>query len=99
MRNICTTVTLLGLCMLGVVMFDAWEGRLAVKYFPDISHGREHHLYGLLLALPVPLHVIFIGLILQKKWLTVPMARFARVGIASSGVWLGIALAVRHFML
>ncbi|BDQ34064.1 hypothetical protein [Pseudodesulfovibrio portus] len=98
-RNICTTVTILGLCLLGVAVFEAWEGRLAAEYFPDAVHTGKHHLGGLLLALAVPLHVIFIGMILQQKWLTRPMARFARAGIVASGLWLGIALAVRAFVL
>ena len=98
-RNICTTVTILGLCLLGVAVFDAWEGRLAAKYFPDAAHTGKHHVGGLFLALAVPFHVIFIGMILQQKWLTRPMARLARVGIVTSGLWLGIALAVRTFVL
>ena len=98
-RNICTTVTILGLCLLGVAVFEAWEGRLAAEYFPDAAHTARYHVYGLLLALAVPLHVIFIGMILQQKWLTRPMARLARVGIVISGLWLGISLAVRAFVL
>jgi len=98
-RNICTSVTLFGLCLLGVAVFDAWEGRLAAEYFPGAAHTGKHHLYGLFLALAVPFHVIFIGMILQQKWLTRPMARFARAGIVTSGLWLGTALAVRMFVL
>lgn len=98
-RNICTTVTILGLCLLGVAVLDAWEGRLAAEYFPDVIHTGKHHAGGLFLALAVPFHVIFIGMILQQKWLTRPMARFARLGIVLSGIWLGIALAVRFFVL
>lgn len=98
-RNICTSVTILGLCLLGVAVYNAWEGHLAVKYFPDAVHTAGHHAGGLLLALGVPLHIIFIGMILQKKWLTKPMALCARVGIVVSGIWLGIALAVRYFVL
>ena len=98
-RNICTTVTILGLCLLGVAVFQAWEGELAAEYYPDAVHTAKHHAGGLLLALAVPFHVIFIGMILQRKWLTRPMARFARLGIVLSGIWLGVALAVRTFAL
>ena len=98
-QNVCTTVTIVGFCLLGLVIFDYTEGALGPEYFPDVELVDKHHLYGLLLALPVPLHVIFIGLIIQKQWLSVNMARFAWVGISSSGIWLGIALAVRFFFL
>jgi len=98
-RNVCTTITLVGLCMLGLVFYNAYEGGLVARYFPDVEPVARHHVYGLLLALPVPLHVIFIGLIIQKKWLTESMARFAWVGIVSSGMWLGASLTVRTFFL
>lgn len=83
--------------MLALLLWDALGGEVAGKYFPDADHTRAHHIGGLLLALPVPLHVIFIGLIVQKKWLSPPMARMAWIGIVTSGVWLGIALAIRLF--
>nr|WP_287411371.1 hypothetical protein [Pseudodesulfovibrio sp.] len=98
-RNICTTVTIIGLCLLGLVGLDAYEGTLAAKYFSGSQLVAEHHTYALLLALPVPLHIIFIGLIVQKRWLSEPLARFAWFGIVSSGLWLGVALAVKMFLL
>lgn len=99
LRNLCTTITLVGLCLLGLVVLNAYEDTLAAKYFPEIAHTARHRLFALLLALPVPLHVIFIGLIIQKRWLTPPMARFAWIGITASGLWLGAALAVKLFVL
>lgn len=90
---------MVGVCLLVLVIVDWQNGILAGQFFPDVEHAPRHHLYGLLLALPVPLHVIFIGLILQKKWLSPPMARFAWVGIVSSGMWLGVSLLVKLFWL
>jgi len=98
-RNICTTVTIVGLCLLGLVCLDAYEGNLATKYFSDSRIIAEHHAYALLLSLPVPLHIIFIGLIVQKRWLSEPLARFAWFGIVGSGLWLGASLAVKMFIL
>ena len=98
-RNICSTVTIIGLCLLGLVCLNAYENTLAAKYFPEIAHTARHRVFALLLALPVPLHVIFIGLIIQKQWLTKPMARFAWIGITASGLWLGTALVVKMFVL
>lgn len=93
-----SVVSLVGVCLLVLVVRDWFNGILTGEFFPDTTHTYKHHLGGLLLALPVPLHVIFIGLIVQKKWLSPPMARFAWVGIVSSGMWLGVALAVKLFL-
>ncbi|MCJ2165545.1 MULTISPECIES: hypothetical protein [unclassified Pseudodesulfovibrio] len=98
-RNICTTVTLIGLCLLGVVGLEAYEGKLVALFFPGMDHSVKHQAYALLLSLPVPLHVVFIGLIIQKQWLTRGMARFAWIGIVVSGLWLGAALAVKALVL
>lgn len=73
-------------------------GELPVKFFPDTEYTAGHHFGALLLALPVPLHIIFIGLIVQKKWLSPPWARFAWIGIVSSGMWLGASLLVKMFI-
>ncbi|QJB55777.1 hypothetical protein [Pseudodesulfovibrio sp. zrk46] len=94
-RIFATLVSAIGLMLLVMVFVDWWTGYLAMKFFPEESHDAHHHLFGLMLALPVPLHVIFVGLIVQKKWLSPPMAKFAWVGIVSSGLWLGASLAIR----
>jgi len=94
-RLLASAVTLIGICLLVLALADWQTGLLAEKFFPEATHAREHHLYGLLLALPVPLHIIFIGLIVQKRWLSPTMARFALVGIITSGLWLGAALIIK----
>lgn len=98
-RLFASTVSVIGLCLLALVLYDGFSGVLAGEFFPDTETTPLHHLGALLLALPVPLHVIFIGLIIQKRSLTPPWARFAWFGIVSSGVWLGIALVVKLFVL
>ncbi|MDC0336094.1 hypothetical protein OAN24_04260 [Pseudodesulfovibrio sp.] len=98
-RILASIVSVVGLCLLVLVLMDWHNGILAGDFFPDVKHTPKHHLGGLLLALPVPLHVIFIGLIVQKKWLSPSMARFAWVGIVLSGMWLGVSLAVKLFWL
>lgn len=94
-RLLASLTTVVGLCLLVLVFVDWSNDILAGEFFPDTEHTYKHHLGGLLLALPVPLHVIFIGLIIQKKWLSPPMAKFAWVGITSSGMWLGASLLYR----
>lgn len=98
-RTLASATTLVGVVLL-VLTFSNWhQGELAARYYPGLEHAVGHHFKGLLLALPAPLHVVFIGLILQKRHLTAPWRRFAWVGITASGIWLGISLAVRNFWL
>ena len=94
-RILASAVTLVGLILLGLVVSDWANGVLAGEFFPDVEHTDRHHLGGLLLALPVPLHMIFIGLIVQKRWFSPAWARFAWVGIVTSGLWLGVSLIFR----
>ena len=96
-RILASLVSVIGILLLVMVFVDWQAGYLADKFYPGLEHSSRHHLYGLLLALPIPLHVIFIGLIIQKKWLSPPMAKFAWMGITSSGMWLGVSLALRMF--
>ena len=56
-------------------------------------------LSALALALPVPLHVIAVGLIVQKRWLSPLWARVAWYAVVISGCWLGVALAVKLLVL
>ena len=97
-RIFASTVSTVGICLLGLVFYDTLNGILAGEFFPDVEHTTRHHLGGFLLALPVPLHVIFIGLVLQKRWLSPAWARFAKVGIVTSGLWLGLALAMKLYL-
>lgn len=94
-RLLMTTISVAGLILLTMVLMDWQAGSLAPEHFPNQDHRTIHHLGGLLLALPVPLHIIFIGLILQKRWLSPAWGRFAWVGIVTSGLWLGASLAYR----
>lgn len=94
-RIAASLVTVVGIGMLCFVFWDWQTGSLAAEFFPDVERQPDHHLKGLLLALPVPLHVIFIGLIIQKKYLSPPWAKFAWFGITTSGMWLGVSLLLR----
>lgn len=98
-RIAASLVTLVGIGLLVLVVHDFLNGVLAGKFFPTADHTPAHHLMGLLLALPVPLHVIFIGQIVQKRWLPRLWRRIAWIGITGSGLWLGAALVVRLYVL
>ncbi len=87
-RILASTITVIGICLLILVLVDWQNGTLA-------EHATGQRLEGLLLALPIPLHIIFIGLIIQKKWLSPPWARFAWIGITTSGLWLGASIVAK----
>ena len=91
-RTIASLITVFGLVMLGVFLHDWTRNFLLCE-----GGCAGPFLSQLFLTLPVPLHIIFIGLIIQKKHFSQPWQRFAWIGITASGVWLGISLAIRTF--
>lgn len=95
MRVFANVTILVGFFLLGRVVCQAATGGMAAQ-FPALSSGlRAHGLYALGLSLPVPMHVIAVGLILQKKWLTHRWARLAWWAVVVSGCWLGTALLIK----
>lgn len=88
-------VCLVGLVLLARVLFQAADGSLVDDFFPLSNGSWVWAVSALFLSLPIPLHVVSIGLILQKRWLSARWGRVAWVAIFVSGGWLGIALAVR----
>lgn len=92
MRIVANTTILAGFFLLGRVVCQAATGGLAAQY-PALPPGlRAYGLMALWLSLPVPMHVIAVGLILQKKWLTRGWGRLAWWAVVFSGCWLGAAL-------
>ena len=101
-RNVVTFVArgiiLVGLLLLAGVLYHTIRGSLVEKFFDQSQPLLIASLSALMLALPVPLHVISVGLILQQRWLSPPWARVAWIAIAVSGCWLGASLAVRYLL-
>lgn len=92
MRIIANATILAGLFLLGRVICQAASGGLTAQY-PTLPPGlRAYGLLALGLSLPVPMHVIAVGLILQKKRLARGWARLAWWAVVFSGCWLGAAL-------
>ena len=98
-RVIASTVILIGLYLLGRVLCNSFSGAAAQYYFGTSPLSNIHNIYSLGLGLPIPLHVMAIGLVLQLRWLSHGWARFARRAIVISGCWLGLALGVRWIVL
>ena len=98
-RVIANVVILVGFLFLARVFYYGLNGVLAQKYFAPAPVSPVHSAYALFLSLPIPLHVIAVGMVLQLKWLLPPWARAARWAVVISGCWLGLALAVRWLAL
>ncbi len=99
LRIFANATVLTGLFLLGRVICQAASGGLAAQY-PALPAGLiGRGLFALGLSLPAPMHVIAVGLILQKKWLDRRWARFAWWAVVFSGCWLGTALVVKLVLL
>lgn len=101
-RWISPTVMAVGVFLFLRLAYGAISGSLIAEYYDHLHAGTKPMLYLLLslaLALPVPLHVISIGLILRRKLLSPIWAKLAWFSIVISGCWLGVSLVIRQFML
>jgi hypothetical protein len=84
-----------GLFLLIKILYNAATGSLTALLFAASQESWIKHVSALGLSLPVPFHVISVGLILQKRWLSPPWARFAWIAVVVSGCWLGVALGIK----
>ena len=98
-RAIANVVILVGLFFLARVLYDSLNGDLTQRYVAPASEAPIHSAYALFLSLPIPLHIIAVGLVLQLKWLSPPWRRAARWAVVVSGCWPGLALAIRWLAL
>jgi len=92
-------VILVGFFVLGRVLCNSQSGALAQQYFGISPPSWIQNVYALGLGLPVPLHIISIGLVLQLRWLSPIWTKGARWAIVVSGCWLGLALGIRWLVL
>jgi hypothetical protein len=98
-RLIAKVAVVAGLFLLARVIYNAASGSLLVQIFPESQQSWVNNLYAIGLSLPVPLHVISIGLVLQRSWLPPHWIRIAWLGVVISGCWLGVALGIKIFLL
>ena len=95
LRNTAIFISMVGTAVRIRTVYHFFTGALALEINPAWKTVFPYPLYALALKLPVPLHVISIGLIIQKKYLSPVWVRIAWYAIVISGTWLGIALAVK----
>jgi hypothetical protein len=98
-RAIANVIILIGFFLLGRVLYYGLSGVLAQQYFGPSPGSGIQNIYALGLGLPIPLHVIAVGLVLQLRWLSPLWARGTRWAIVGSGCWLGLALTIRWLAL
>ncbi|MEJ2634348.1 MAG: hypothetical protein P8184_03535 [Calditrichia bacterium] len=92
-------VVAVGIILLIRVFYHAAAGALVFRHFHQMEIAWFHHIYAVALSIPVPFHVISVGLVLRKRWLSPLWQRIARVAVVVSGCWLGAALGVKMFVL
>jgi len=90
-----TVISFVGFFLLIRVIYQAITGELIEDLNTDLGKNIKNTWFALGIGLPVPFHVISIGMILQKKWFTKRWKKIAWICIVTSGVWLGIALLVK----
>jgi hypothetical protein len=98
-RLIANAVVAVGLFLLVRVFYHTATGSLAAQLFPESQQSWTNNLYTLGLSLPVPLHVISVGFVLQRRWLPQHWTRIVWLAVVISGCWLGAALAIKLFLL
>ncbi|MCP4370163.1 MAG: hypothetical protein GY797_18920 [Deltaproteobacteria bacterium] len=98
-RVIANIVVAIGFFLLIQTLYHAAFGTLAKTVFGNSPGSFIWNAAAIGLSLPIPLHVISIGLILQKKWLPTRWVKATWIAIVFSGCWLGVALFIKLFII
>lgn len=88
-------VILVGLYLLVKILYNAATGSLTAQLFAASPESWTKHVVALGLSLPLPFHIISVGLILQRRWLSPPWNRVVLIAVVVSGCWLGVALGIK----
>jgi succinate dehydrogenase/fumarate reductase cytochrome b subunit len=98
-RAVANLVILVGLFLLVRILYNAATGSLTAQLFAASQESWIKSVTALGLSLPLPFHVISVGLILQRRWLSPLWKRTAWIAVVVSGCWLGVALAIKLLMI
>ncbi|MDJ0985584.1 MAG: hypothetical protein QNJ26_08575 [Desulfobacterales bacterium] len=98
-RCIANAAIVVGFFLLTKAIYGAADNTIASSFWPQSQGKMWHTLVGLSLSLPIPLHIISVGLILQRRWLPPQWAKIAMPAVVISGCWLGAALAIKLFLI
>jgi hypothetical protein len=70
------------------VIYHAVSGSLVAQLFPESQQLWTNNLYAIGLSLPVPLHVISVGFVLQRRWLSPHGRRIVWLAAGGDYLWL-----------
>ena len=98
-RAVANLVIFVGLFLLFKILCSAVNGSLTAQLFAALPDSWITRVFALGLSLPLPFHIISVGLILQKKWLSPRWKRAAWIAVVVSGCWLGVALGIKLLMI
>lgn len=98
-RALTNLVICVGLFLLVKIFYNAATGYLTAQFFTASPASWTTHVFALGLALPLPFHIISVGLFLQKRRLSPPWKKVAWIAVVVSGCWLGVALGIKLLIL
>ena len=98
-RCIANAAIVVGFFLLTKAIYGAVDNTIASSFWRQSQGKMWSTLIGLSLSLPIPLHIISVGLILQRRWLPPQWAKIAMPAVVISGCWLGAALAIKLFLI
>lgn len=98
-RVVANILIFVGLFLLVRVLHSAVTGSLVTQPFAQSQGSWIRNVYALGLSLPVPFHVISVGLVLQRRWFPPLWTRVAWLAVVVSGCWLGVALGIKMLVL
>jgi hypothetical protein len=98
-RVIANIIIAAGVLLFFLVLYNAASDSIPKTLFKVSADSSIWILFAIGISLPVPLHVISIGLFLQKKWLPPRWVIFSWIAIVLSGCWLGVAFLVKLFFI
>ncbi len=70
-------------------------GSLGAQVLPQLEPSFLRAVFAVCLSLPLPFHIISIGMVLQRRWFSSRWGRIAWIAILVSGLWLGASLVLK----
>lgn len=89
-------IIITGMILLFKLFYNAACGSLPNQVFGRAQYFWTDTFWALGLRLPIPLHIISIGLIVQRKWFSHTWNRISWYAITLTGMWLGAALILNN---